>query len=755
MFRLSFYPIADSFLLVLAAALVLLLLLLAVGPGRRRLSRGQRAALVALRAGVIVLLVLAMLRPTLVYTEIKKQSATLVVLADRSRSMSVRDAVNGRGRWEALRKAVSDAAPALNKLARDFELKAYSFDAEIHPLQVSGGKIPLEETPEGTQTAIGAALEDVLQQEAGKRLLGVILLSDGAQRALAPRDRAPQTAAARLKHLGYPLFTFAFGQSRGLGQAQDVAVKELLVGQDVFVKNELAVSGQVRLDGYVNRDIDVRLLFETSPGKMEVVRQEKVKATADGQLLPVKLSYVPEVPGEFKVTLEAVQQPGELVTTNNQLSTFVHVLKGGLSVLYLEGGLRPEIGSLRRALDASRDIHVAYRRIDPRHSQTRPGDLPEAFRPGKYEVYILSDLDATAFHGSELKDLAEAVNRGAGLIMLGGEHSFGPGGYASTPLAEVLPVRMAENERQRFEDPTRPDVHVPGPLKMRPTARGLLHPALMLGESPQENAALWAKLPPFKEGANRFRPSGLAAGAEVLADAGESVPLLVAHNYGNGRVLAFAADSTWHWWMRGFQSAHKRFWRQVILWLAKKDQLLEGTVWVRLPKRRFAPAEQVEFSIGAQAANGEALREAEYDVQVVLPDGTRRPLRPARQDQQMTGSFRDTQAAGDYAIEVSAARQGQALGATRARFLVHQQDLELDNAAADPASLESLAAITGGESLAPERLTELVQRLASQTEYLEVQQETKKTFWDRWPFFLMLVGLLGVEWYLRKRWGLV
>ena len=93
-------------------------------------------------------------------------------------------------------------------MQRDFELKAYTFDAELHEAGAEGGKIELPEKPEGQQTAIGAALEDVLRREAGKRLLGVVLLSDGAQRAYAPRDLPPQTAAARLKHLGYPLFTF-------------------------------------------------------------------------------------------------------------------------------------------------------------------------------------------------------------------------------------------------------------------------------------------------------------------------------------------------------------------------------------------------------------------------------------------------------------------------------------------------------------------------------------------------------------------
>ena len=208
-----------------------------------------------------------MLRPTLIYTQTKKQAATLVVLADQSRSMSVPDAVGNKTRWEALRDALGDAAPALARLQRDFELKAYTFDAELHEAAAEGGKIQLPEKPEGQQTAIGAALEDVLRREAGKRLLGVVLLSDGAQRAYAPRDLPPQTAAARLKHLGYPLFTFPLGQSRGLGEAKDVAVKDLIANPNVFVKNELTVSGQVRVDGYVNVDIPVRAAVRDRAGQ--------------------------------------------------------------------------------------------------------------------------------------------------------------------------------------------------------------------------------------------------------------------------------------------------------------------------------------------------------------------------------------------------------------------------------------------------------------------------------------------------------
>ncbi len=278
-------------------------------------------------------------------------------------------------------------------------------------------------------------------------------------------------------------------------------------------------------------------------------------------------------------------QLDELVTTNNELSTFVHVRKGGLNVLYIEGTFRVEQTFIRRALDSSHDIHVDYLRLDARRPETRPGDMATYFQPGKYEVYILGNVDSTAFREAELHDLADAVNKGAGLMMLGGFHSFGPGRYSETPLANVLPVKMDRLDRQNFDDPIRSDLHWPGPLHMMPTDEGLRHFVLMLAGSREENEALWKKLPPL-DGANQFLR--LAPGAIVLADAGEGKPLLVSHNYGAGRVLAFGGDTTWHWWMRGFETAHKRFWRQIVLWLARKDQAMEGNVWVRMEKRRFA-----------------------------------------------------------------------------------------------------------------------------------------------------------------------
>jgi hypothetical protein len=267
---------------------------------------------------------------------------------------------------------------------------------------------------------------------------------------------------------------------------------------------------------------------------------------------------------------------------------------------------------------------------------------------------------------------------------------------------------------------------------------------------------VWSRLPALLGGANRFRREALKPGATVLAEADSGEPLLVSQMYGNGRVMAFAGDSTWRWALREeFQAAHKRFWRQVVLWLARKDESLEGSVWVRLERRRFSPGQRVEFSVGARTPTGGVVEGADFEAEVELPDGSKRPVQLVRGEDQTSGSFRETRLAGDYTVRVRATKGGEFLGTAQSRFLVFEQDLELDNAAADATALESVAAMTGGKSLVPEELSNLIERMTEDTESLEVQTETKRTLWDTWSFFLVLVGLLGTEWYLRKRWGLV
>jgi hypothetical protein len=233
--RLSLTP-AGGYVLVVVVALALLALL-ALGPGRSRTSDLRRRVLMGLRLVSIALVILAMLQPTLVWTTVTRRPATLLVLADSSRSMQVADVVGNKTRWQALRAALADAWPGLTDLDDELEIKLYTFDSQAHERDVSLDQPDLPETPDGDQTALGWVLDDVLRREAGKRIAAVVVLSDGAQRAAAGKDLPPQTPARQLADLGNPIFAVPFGQSRALDQTRDVVLSELRANQTVFVKN--------------------------------------------------------------------------------------------------------------------------------------------------------------------------------------------------------------------------------------------------------------------------------------------------------------------------------------------------------------------------------------------------------------------------------------------------------------------------------------------------------------------------------------
>src|SRR4051812_37264216 len=107
-FEIRLQPVV-SLALALAVTAVLLGLLL-VRPRHVILSIWQWGALIGLRLVVVLLMLFAMLRPSLVYTKVEPVAASLILLIDSSRSMQVADSLGDKPRWEVLRRLLDSAA---------------------------------------------------------------------------------------------------------------------------------------------------------------------------------------------------------------------------------------------------------------------------------------------------------------------------------------------------------------------------------------------------------------------------------------------------------------------------------------------------------------------------------------------------------------------------------------------------------------------------------------------------------------------
>jgi hypothetical protein len=749
----------GSWLLVGLVSLLLAAVLLALPPDRTRVSGGRRLTLVILRLLAFLALVACLLRPTIVASQKARQPATVIVLADASKSMTVADGPDGRTRWEEMRAALESARPSVRRLIAggDFELAGWLFDGDLRPLDDAGAAAPLElgawaDAASTAETGIGAAVDDALRAAAGRTVAGMLLLSDGAQQAYAPRDLPPQVAARRLGEVGVPLWTVTFGQQRGGGQGRDAAIVNLSVADTVYVKNSLEVAGRVRLEGLAGVDAQVRLFVENEAGELEPVAATRVRSMGESTEEPVRLEWTPDSLGERKVVLRVEPQDGEVVLANNELSTFVDVIDGGLRVLYLEGGLRVEQRFLRRVLAANPDLQLDFQWIDSSQRGAWPVDLSRLVT-GDYDVFLIGDLDSAALRPEDLRTMLGKVGAGAGIGLLGGFHAFEAGGWAGSALGPLMPFEADPLARQPFDEPIRARLHLPGPVRMLPDPRFGGVSILRLARDGEDPRAVWESLPTL-DGANDL--GRLLPTAKPLAMTADGRPLLVAREYGAGRVLAFAADTTWRWVMQGAGDRHRRFWRQLVLWLAKRDESDADRLWLRLAQRRLAPGVPLEFDAGITSAEGALVPDLRIEASVIPPDGQRRPVRVLRQAESFSGAVTDCDEPGDWTLLIRGSRGGTAEVVERAkRFTVFRQDLELANPRSNPALMRQLAEATDGGVRMPEELAGVFDEIAERPPEFEVQEQWSYSPWDSWPMLMAVAACLCGEWFLRKRWGLV
>lgn len=752
----QFDPIWSWPWVIIAAMVSLVVVVTTYRQRIAHLPAGQRKVLLALRLLAWLILTLAMLRPWLELTEKDKHASVFIVAADNSRSMSVRDGPASASRRESVLKLLADVQTELEKLGKDIQILRVDFGKDVVPVDSFSPDTP------GEQTAIGHLLDGVPKLAPDKKVVGVVLISDGAQRALPPIDVDPRAAANRLAEQQIRVDTVGVGASEISDSALDLSVEDLEVSPTVFVKNTVVVGAKIRCLGAADQELTVRLLLEDragaepgKPGNMRPVAPPlKIKPKRSQELIPIEMSFIAQEPGEFKMTLEVIPLENEPLTTNNSLTTFISVLKGGVSVAYFDAEHRAEQKFLRR-IDESPDIRLDFKAIRPSPFDNRPRVEPEWFEQGKYDVYIIGSVPAKAFGPELLRKLAKAVEGGAGLLMTGGTRSFGPGGYADTALADPLPVDMLRTEVQNGDE-VDPTLHYLEQFPMLPTSQGLSHFVMRL-ESADKNLAAWKALP-LLEGANRF--SGLKPGAIVLAEApprpAGRVPLLVAEDYGRGRTMAFAADTTYLWYLAGQHDAHQRFWQQVVLWLAHKDTQGDESVWVKLDGRRFRVGQPVGMMFGARDADKRPIDDAVFKIEVTDPNDKKHILTPQRSGSDNLARFLETREPGDYHVHVDATRAGQPIGfGSDARFIVYDHDLELHNPAADFALLEEISKITGGTAVPPGELAAHLKKLTNLGLNVEVTRIQRVLLWDNWPLLAVFVMIMTVEWFLRKRRGLV
>jgi uncharacterized membrane protein len=751
---------------LLLCALVLVGLTVWTYRGVRGASYRRVLLLIGIRVAALLVACLAVLRPSLAFQDELHVPSTLLIAADASESMTIQDQHNSQSRWDYLRRLLHDSEALFQQLQDEHNIRVvpYRFAGEVGPFDPEG-------KADGKRTDFGEMLNSLYERHSSERYLrSLLVLSDGADNG----TRYPALSlAAKFRMLPCPIHTFAFGQPTTRPKQRDIAFTAINPDPSpVAIKGKLTVKGTVDAPGFENTTVHVRLFIDDV--EMPGARDFKLAKMAGNEVELV--CDAPATPGEIKVTLKIDPVKGEMTPANNEISTFVTVTKEGISVLYVEGKYRAwEPKFIREALSQERSIRLFEAvRLNDEPPPPGEGDLFQ-FERQHYDVIILGDISARRLSAGNPQVLSaiyqQVFDKGTGLMMLGGYESFGNSDWANTPIARLLPVELDATGQ------------VDTPVQMVPTYQGLRHYVLRLADNETDNSTLWSRLPKL-DGMTRLgrvKPGAIVLARSDTGDKGD--PVLVGQMFfGNGRTLAFAGDTTWKW-HRSEEGvgAHARFWRQIVLWLAKRDEA-DGNLLVLPDTRRLPAGGKLGFGVRLRGKGGVDIpeKDAHFEVTVVDPQKNETKVPTAREHGSERGTFWKTDVPGEYILiargwgKDADGKPIDNLPPARARFMVYQDDAEMSRQAADHEFLTKLANAGGGKFHQAENLRQFLKELATQP---LPQSKPKARLWPDWrrnppsralndqlavltssgilTCFVLFVSLLCLEWFLRRYWGLV
>ena len=713
---------------------------------RTRLPKRTTATLVALRATLLTFMILLLLRPVVVVSSVIPRSSYVALVVDDSLSMKLQDAPGGATRLDTVKQALLNTAPNsfLNKLEQKFKTNLYGFSGALSRLKDANDLFG-----EGRTSDISGALDETIKRSSGMPLSAIVLATDGA--ANVPSDISNTLRELRARDIA--VFTIGVGDT---AKPLDAELTRINMPRRVLAGSRVNIETFVGLSGYSETKV---LLGVKEDGRTIKTEEFNVRGN-DTQA--INLDITPATPGVHRYTVEITPLDGEITVDNNKQDALVDVVEGPLRLLYVEGEPRWELGKIREALRLNEKnlVLISLQRTGEnkfyRQGIGNQVELVTGFPKTEEELFsydglVLGSVDAAFFSPDQLRSIeAFVARRGGGLLALGGRLAFDGGKYKGTPLDDLVPLVLTGGPVDEANS------YAPV-YKVSLTGAGQAHPITRLNDDRAANQKIWNDLPPvsISEPLLNVKP-----GAVVLLEArrvdgsGANVPLLVQQRYGRGQTLALTASDTWRWRMRmdAKNNSHETFWRQLLRYVVSSTpQQIE----VSAAKDVYSMDDTVNIVADLRDTKFNAVGDAHATARVTKPSGatvdvplTFTTLNNANI---YTGEFKADEL-GQHRIELAGTSASLGQLNAQANVLVSDVNREYYSAAQNSDLLKRIAAETGGKYYTPAQVQSLLDDLTyRQTPYSE---RVTKDLWDMPVNFVLLIGLLSAEWFLRKREGL-
>lgn len=630
-------------------------------------------------------------------------------------------------------------------------------------------------------TDVTAALEGVLKEIPSEQLAGVVVLSDGIHNS----DTGVMPLARRYAAQGVPVASVVVG---GGGIPFDIAVADVSAPESLFLGDSVRLGVVLRASGAVGRKFGLQLLHEG-----EVVEEREVEVSSEEWQREVRLTHKPETNGVMRYEVRCEVLEGELFSDNNSWSCDVAVSDERINVLLVDSVPRWEFRYLRNLFfGRDKSVHLQSWLVEPDQISGVEGGGLVAASAGRsfgdaesggwpvsrtewraFDVIIVGDVSPGVLSEEVAEEIYGCVvERGALLVTIAGPrampHAYGEG----SKVWELVPYTVQERESY-WLPPERS-------FRLQLTPLGRSHQVMVQSGSMTESEEIWHSQPLFdwrlgvtaKGGSEVLAVAAPDGEVEelVLRDVSEALShldeiigqrnrhaVVTAQRVGRGKVLGLAFDQSWRLRYRIGDTRHHRFWGQILRW-GLGERLRSGGEELRVGTDQMVYGVEEPLRVVARVvAEEDGASGAEVEVVVESGAGEEVLRSKMRSREEGHGVYEvelpPLSRVGEYVIRVRA-ESGGGIYEESTGIVVSavQRPVEMGSVRPQWSVVEGLARGTGGVVVGVDNLEGVVPIFGAGRRVVEEEQEYQ--LWNNPVLLVLLLGVLTLEWSLRKRGGL-
>ncbi|MCG9127067.1 hypothetical protein JT359_05630 [Candidatus Poribacteria bacterium] len=735
------------------------------------LSKILRTTLITLRFVAITILLSCLLAPVIIERKDVTPPTHFSILVDTSSSMQLEDDYNGVSdisRIDQVNQLLfTESNQFLQKLQKEYSIHLHGFDTSLNQSHIVGEEF----VADGKLTNLSKAITEAEKTTKGHPNAGILLITDGSHNA----SKFPLN---KIVDLSIPIYAIGVG---ALSPPKDIQIQNIETPPIAHTGHETIIRITVIQSGYTtkstrlslretetNKLIDAEILTFEDGTSNENITLIKGQGVIQGTKHIVDLKVTPESEGTFQYKIVLPAYDDELTDENNVKTISLKVIKAKLNVLYLEGRPRWEYTFLKRTLERDPDLNPTFAVLSKNIRQNTVLANEDGYYPQqnkqitqfpntlqdltKYDILILGDITDQHLTTTQQQSIVNFIeDRGKSVVFLPSYNALGNTGYRKSKINQILPIQIPQNGcTERDADNF-----------LNLTQFGSYHPMMQLSDTLEGNSNIWNNLPPLSKVFQGFQ---LKAGATPLLEIQNIGPIMIFQRVGLGKSLLFTAEGLWNWHFgvntyknEDLQNTYPRLWAQILRWMAQQSD--DDTIYISSDAPTYNQGDMAKIRVNAYSPTFQPQNNADIQIFVTAPNGAQFPLQSQSEFDNNSASQGNSFIAklivdeiGTYRLSAKGTLGNIPLGEDNIEINVQPQLIELESPQLNENLLKLLAEQTNGVYLTIDDADKLPDSINSEQKPVFVDEE--RDLWAHPLILISIVGLLGTEWFLRKRIGL-